>query len=90
MPAAAQDQADRLAAQVEAIAAPLVVRFKGSDPQFHILTPLGMNATSFNYSASLPDENFAWGHPPIYTDDKIGELKPCSRQAGVQWRPSAS
>ena len=34
MPAAAQDQADRLAAQVEAIAAPLVVRFKGSDPHF--------------------------------------------------------
>lgn len=57
MPAAAQDPADRLAAQVEAIAAPLVVRFKGSDPQFHILTPLGMNATSFNYSTSPPDDN---------------------------------
>jgi len=42
----------------------------------HILTPLGMNATSFNYSASPPDENFAWGHPPIYTDDKIDELQP--------------
>ena len=41
-----------------------------------ILSPLGMNATSFNYSASPPDENFAWGHPPIYTDDKIGELQP--------------
>ena len=33
------------AAQVEAIAAPLIERFKGSDPQFHILTPLGMKAT---------------------------------------------
>ena len=42
----------------------------------HILTPLGMNATSFNYSASPPADNFAWGHPPIYTDDKIGELQP--------------
>ena len=42
----------------------------------HILSPLGMNATSFNYSASPPDENFAWGHPPIFTDDKIDELQP--------------
>ena len=41
-----------------------------------ILSPLGMNATSFNYSPSPPDENFAWGHPPIYTDNKISELKP--------------
>ena len=30
----------------------------------HILSPLGMNATSFNDSASPPEENFAWGHPP--------------------------
>lgn len=40
-----------------------------------ILTPLGMDASSFNYSTSPPQDRFAWGHPPIYDDD-IGELRP--------------
>ena len=42
----------------------------------HILSPLGMDSTSFNYSSSPAKENFAWGHPPIFTDDKIDELQP--------------
>ncbi|MFC1960683.1 serine hydrolase domain-containing protein, partial [Chloroflexota bacterium] len=28
-----------------------------------ILSPLGMDASRFNYRVSPPDENFAWGHP---------------------------
>ncbi len=39
-------------------------------------SPLGMDATRFNYSLTPPDDNYAWGHPPIYADDKISELKP--------------
>ena len=42
----------------------------------HILSPLGMDASRFDYSASPPHDHFAWGHPPIYDDDKIGELQP--------------
>ena len=41
-----------------------------------ILSPLGMDASCFNYSTAPPDDHFAWGHPPIYDDDKIGELQP--------------
>jgi CubicO group peptidase (beta-lactamase class C family) len=41
-----------------------------------ILSPLGMDASCFNYSTSPPDDHFAWGHPPIYADDDIGELEP--------------
>jgi CubicO group peptidase (beta-lactamase class C family) len=40
------------------------------------LSPLGMDATRFNYSPTPPDDNYAWGHPPIFTDDKIDELQP--------------
>jgi CubicO group peptidase (beta-lactamase class C family) len=41
-----------------------------------ILSPLGMDASRFDYSTSAPHDDFAWGHPPIYTDDNIGELQP--------------
>ncbi len=41
-----------------------------------ILSPLGMDDSSFDYSTAPHDDRFAWGHPPIYDDDKIGELKP--------------
>jgi CubicO group peptidase (beta-lactamase class C family) len=36
----------------------------------HLLAPLGMEESSFNYDATPPAENYAWGHPPIYGKDK--------------------
>jgi CubicO group peptidase (beta-lactamase class C family) len=41
-----------------------------------ILSPLGMDASHFNYSASPPDDHFAWGHGPVYGDDNDGQLEP--------------
>ncbi len=41
----------------------------------HILAPLGMNASSFDYTTSPPHDHFAWGHPPVY-DDTNGEIEP--------------
>ncbi|MFH6767207.1 serine hydrolase domain-containing protein [Gaetbulibacter aquiaggeris] len=42
----------------------------------HLLTPLGMNASSFNYDDTPPAKNYAWGHPPIYGEGSISDLKP--------------
>lgn len=41
----------------------------------NLLDPLGMDASSFNYDAT-PDKNYAWGHPPIYGEGSISDLKP--------------
>jgi len=42
----------------------------------NLLAPLGMDASSFNYDATPPAKNYAWGHPPIYGEGKISDLKP--------------
>ncbi|TKB46492.1 beta-lactamase family protein [Ferrimonas sediminicola] len=42
----------------------------------NLLAPLGMNASSFNYDATPPAKNYAWGHPPIYGEGSISDLKP--------------
>jgi len=42
----------------------------------HLFAPLGMDASSFNYDTTPPAENYAWGHPPIYGEGSISDLKP--------------
>ena len=41
-----------------------------------LFAPLGMDATCYNYSTTPPVDKYGWGHPPIYDDDKISDLKP--------------
>jgi len=42
------------------------------------ISPLGMDSTTFDYGTTPPPpgSNYAWGHPPIYAEEKIAELKP--------------
>ncbi|WP_225699813.1 serine hydrolase domain-containing protein [Fulvivirga sedimenti] len=42
----------------------------------HLLKPLGMDASSYNYDTTPLAENYAWGHPPIYGEGKTDDLKP--------------
>lgn len=42
----------------------------------NLFVPLGMNESSFNYDATPPSKNYAWGHPPIYGEGSISDLKP--------------
>ncbi|HSM39792.1 MAG TPA: serine hydrolase domain-containing protein [Afifellaceae bacterium] len=42
----------------------------------NLFAPLGMHASSFNYSTKPPAQNYGFGHPPIYDDAKVGNLKP--------------
>ncbi|WP_167608225.1 serine hydrolase domain-containing protein [Maribellus sediminis] len=42
----------------------------------NLLAPLGMDASSFNYDNTPPAKNYAWGHPPIYGEGSISDLKP--------------
>jgi len=41
----------------------------------NLFAPLGMKATSYNYDTTPPANNYAWGHTPVYDDEKIGDLK---------------
>ncbi|WP_205123505.1 serine hydrolase domain-containing protein [Marimonas lutisalis] len=42
----------------------------------NLLTPLGMDSSSFNYDPTPPAEGYAWGHPPIYGEGDINDLTP--------------
>ncbi|MCV2874587.1 beta-lactamase family protein [Defluviimonas sp. WL0050] len=42
----------------------------------NLLTPLGMESSSFNYDPTPPAKDYAWGHPPIYGEGSISDLKP--------------
>jgi len=42
----------------------------------NLLTPLGMDSSSFNYDPTPPAKDYAWGHPPIYGEGSISDLKP--------------